>query len=312
MSHPDNSRAAMEKPHVDLDRILIGTHLPALPQSAVRLLELSKDPENGPAEFAIPIEADPGLTSQVLRFVNSSYFGFAQEISNVKLAITLVGVRTIKNFALWSAVFSLMPNPMCGPLVMKHLWQDSLRRALFARAIGRLFGLEDIEGPFTAALLQDLAVPLLAKELKDDYVMLLEQRAGGESHLSDLEREHFGWTHAEAGAQIVGKWNLPEEFSRLIERHSDLVGLLQEPQSDSAQLAVALSALLPACSDESWVEYAQLEAAYEKLTDDSAPLLIELLTEVDEQFSDFAPVLDLSIPTSSLVECYEQVASQLQ
>jgi len=36
-------------------------------------LQLSKDPDCGPAEFAVPIETDPGLTSQVLRFVNSSY-----------------------------------------------------------------------------------------------------------------------------------------------------------------------------------------------------------------------------------------------
>ena len=73
-----------------LEQLLTGSQLPALPQSAIRLLELSRDPDNGPAEFAVPIESDPGLTSQVLRFVNSSYFGFSREISSVKLAITLV------------------------------------------------------------------------------------------------------------------------------------------------------------------------------------------------------------------------------
>ena len=112
----------------NLNELLAGAQLPALPQSAIRLLELSQDEENGPPEFAVPIEVDPGLTGQVLRFVNSSYFGFPREISSVKLAITLVGVRTIKNFALWSAVFSLMPNPICGPFDLKNMWQDSLRR----------------------------------------------------------------------------------------------------------------------------------------------------------------------------------------
>src|SRR3972149_4815257 len=100
---------------LDLKKILSVSQLPALPQSAVRLLELSRDSENGPIEFSVPIEADPGLTGQVLRFVNSSYFGFSREISSVKMALTLVGVRTVKNFALWSAVFSLTPNPKCGP-----------------------------------------------------------------------------------------------------------------------------------------------------------------------------------------------------
>ena len=177
---------------IDLKKILDGAQLPALPQSAIRLLELSQDSANGPAEFAVPIESDPGLAGQVLRFVNSSYFGFAKEISSVKLAITLVGVRTIKNFALWSAVFSLMPNPKCGPFDLRSLWQDSLRRALFARAAARILGAKEVEEAFSAALLQDMAVPLLAKELPDVYVKLLAARDQGRLRLSTLEHHAFG------------------------------------------------------------------------------------------------------------------------
>src|SRR6478672_12149845 len=75
------------KPAPGLKDLLSSAQLPALPQSAIRLLELSQDPDRSPSEFAAPIEADPGLTGQVLRFVNSSYFGFAREIASVKLAI---------------------------------------------------------------------------------------------------------------------------------------------------------------------------------------------------------------------------------
>src|SRR6188768_2286722 len=142
------------KPTPGLKELLSSAQLPALPQSAIRLLELSQNPDNGPAEFAQPIDSDPGLTGQVLKFVNSSYFGFSREISSVRLAITLVGIRTIKDLSLWRAVFSLMPNPKCGPFDLKALWQDSLRRALFARAFGRLLGLKDAEDLFAGALLQ--------------------------------------------------------------------------------------------------------------------------------------------------------------
>src|SRR5688500_10335372 len=206
---------SVAKPVAGLKELLHSAQLPALPQSAIRLLELSQNPDNGPAEFAVPIESDAGLTGQVLKFVNSSYFGFSREISSVKTAITLVGVRTIKNFALWSAVFSLMPNPKCGPFDLKHLWQDSLRRALFARAVAKLMGLRDAEDAFAAALLQDMAVPLLAKEFPTEYVKLLEARGQG-VRLSDLEREQFGWTHAEVGGQMARKWKLPDETAKLI------------------------------------------------------------------------------------------------
>ena len=150
---------------IRLEDVLSSAQLPALPQTAIRLLELSQDASNGPAEFAKPIEADAGLMGQVLRFVNSSYFGFAREISSVRQALQLVGVRTIKNFALWSAVFSLIPNPKFGPFDLKNLWQDSLRRAVFSRLLGKILKLPNSEDLFAAALLQDMAIPLLLKEL---------------------------------------------------------------------------------------------------------------------------------------------------
>jgi HD-like signal output (HDOD) protein len=290
---------------LDLNQLLAGAQLPALPQSAIRLLELSKDPDNGPAEFAVPIESDPGLTGQVLRFVNSSYFGFSREISSVKLAITLVGVRTIKNFALWSAVFSLMPNPKCGPFDLKHLWQDSLRRGLFARAMAKLLGVKDAEAPFAAALLQDLAVPLLAKELTRRYEQVLNNRVSGQ-RLSDLERAEFGWTHADAGAVIARKWNLPEEFAQLIEHHIDLEELLADPTSEPSQLAVALSSLLPVSSDEHWSDLHKFEVAYTKLQAAGSPSIAELLGQIDEQFAEFAPVLAIAVPARSLVDCYQE------
>jgi len=296
-------------PRLDLKQILSGAQLPALPQSAIRLLELSQDPSNGPAEFAVPIEADPGLTGQVLRFVNSSYFGFSREISSVKLAITLVGVRTIKNFALWSAVFSLMPNPRCGPFELKSLWQDSLRRALFARATAALLGVKEPEEAFAAALLQDMAVPLLAKEAPQLYVKLLEARDQGRIRLSVLEQRLFGWTHAQAAGIMARQWNLPEEFAVLVEHHDAIDRWASQGKKNPNEAAVALSALLPTIADPVWHECGMCEEYYAQIAPPGSPSLVELLARTDQQFVDFAPVLKLATPAKSLVECYTEVAA---
>lgn len=289
-----------------LEKLLAGAQLPALPQSAIRLLELSQDPENGPAEFAIPIEADPGLAGQVLRFVNSSYFGFSREISSVKLAITLVGVRTIKNFALWSAVFSLMPNPKCGPFDLRSLWQDSLRRGIFARTFGRLLGLKDAEDLFAASLLQDMAVPLLAKELADEYVKLLENRDDGVIRLSQLEKEAFGWTHADAAAAMARQWSLPEEFAKYIECHIDIDGALSRAKEDPGAAAVCVSSLLPAASDTVWQNRDEFTAIYQQLNNGSFPDICDLLKEVDNAFEEFAPILKIKVPAKSLADFYAE------
>ncbi len=287
--------------NVNLQQLLQNAQLPALPQSAIRLMELSQNLDNGPAEFATPIEADPGLTGQVLKFVNSSYFGFSREINSIKLAITLVGIRTIKNFALWSAVFSLMPNPKCGPFDLRSLWQDSLRRALFARAFGRLLGLKDGEELFAAALLQDMAIPLLAKEIPTRYVKLLEGRVDGTLRLSDLERAELGFTHADAAAFMARHWSLPEEFAKLIESHSSLDRMIAEGCKDRGPLSVGLSALLPPASDKVWAEKDKFVNVFQTLAAGSGKTPIDMLQQVDREFNDFAPVLRLAAPAKTLL-----------
>lgn len=307
-----------------MNSVLAGAQLPALPQSAVRILELSHDQKNGATEYAIPIEADPGLAGQVLKFVNSAYFGFAREISSVKLAITMVGVSTIKNFALWSAVFSLMPNPKCGPFDLRSLWQDSLRRALFARGFAKRLGVRDAEEAFAAALLQDMAVPLLAKERASDYVDLLQRRDGGNWRLSQLEKEHFGWTHADAASQMARQWNLPDEFADLIERHTDFESCFSEAASNqdpqpsldrrespvrAERLAVALSSLLPAVSDTDWHDYHRFAAGCQQWCPAAGPTIGKLLEEIDLEFTNFAPILKVTTPSKSLSDRYAEAAA---
>lgn len=289
---------------VDLKSLLSTAQLPALPQSAIRLLQLSKDPDNGPSEFAVPIEADPGLASQVLRFVNSSYFGFSREIATVKHAITLVGIRTIKNFSLWSAVFSLMPNPRCGSLDLKKLWQDSLRRAIFAREFGKKIGVRDEEEAFAASLLQDMAIPLLAKELGAKYAELFDLREGGARRLSHLEQERFGWTHSQAATIIADRWNLPTEFTRLVEWHADSE-FLRSGQAKTDQRIVGLAALLPASVDEAWPELGEFVEVYQSLARSDGPSIEKSLSHVDVAYKEFAPMLEMSAPTRTLVELYE-------
>lgn len=290
----------------NLRELFASAQLPGLPQTAIRLLELSQDPANGPEQFASPIEADPGLTAQVLKFVNSSYFGFSREITSVKLAITLVGIRTIKNFVLWTAVFSLMPNPRCGAFDLRKLRQDSLRRGLFARILAKIFGLRDIEEPFAAALLQDVAIPILAQRLPVEYAELFNKRDAENLRLSDLEKETFGWTHAEAGAEIVSIWNLPASFASLIAEHCELAPLIGKSKSHPAEFAVAASALLPTVSDTLWHDASMLEHAYIITRPDDAPDFESVLEQLDNDYREFAPVLKLPLPPKSVSELFRE------
>ncbi|MEM9825505.1 MAG: HDOD domain-containing protein [Planctomycetota bacterium] len=287
---------------ITLEDVFRAEILPALPHSAISLLQLSQRPDTGPADFAKPIEADPGLMGQVLKFVNSSYFGFSREIMGVQQALTLVGTRAITNFALWNAVFSVIPNPKFGPFDLKSLWQDSLRRAVVARLVGKAIGVENAEDLFAGALLQDMAIPLLLKELPAEYESLVQRRVSEGRRLSGLEKEMFGWDHADAAAMLAKRWNLPEDFVSLIASHTRLKELLAAGPAQQGAACVALASLLPACSDQGWDEQKDFVFGFQTLTQGHAVDMNGLLTEADQTTTEFAPVLKLPVPQRSIMD----------
>ena len=287
---------------INLEDVFRSEVLPALPSSAISLLQLSQNPDCGPADFAKPIEADPGLMGQVLKFVNSSYFGFSREIVSIQQALTLVGTRAVTNFALWNAVFSVIPNPKFGPFDLKSLWQDSLRRAIFARKLGKVIGVENPEDLFAGALLQDMAIPLLLKELPTEYEELIQRRADEGRRLSGLEKELFGWDHAEAAAMLADRWNLPEHFVSLIAGHTHMDDLLAAGKDKHPAACVALASLLPSCTDEEWDEQSEFNEGYAKLSPNGTEELPSLYADVDQSTAEFAPLLKLPVPKKPLAE----------
>jgi hypothetical protein len=103
-------------------------------------------------------------------------------------------------------------------------------------------------------------------------------------------------------------WSLPEEFAVLIEVHADLDELLAQEAPEPSKLAVGLSALLPSASDPNWSERERFEEIYGKLRGPEWPEVIDLLSQVDTDFEEFAPVLKLAVPGRSLVDSYNETA----
>ncbi len=170
--------------------------------------------------------------------------------------------------------------------------------------MGRMFGQADSEDLFATALLQDMAVPLLAKELPQEYEKLFQQRRGGQTRLSDLEMERFGWTHAQAASILARRWSLPDAFAELIECHTKFDQLVSQGATPG-QVTISLSAMLPSVQDNLWHERDRFIDVFCRLSHSQQSTLESVLTEIDAGFEEFAPVLKLGIPPRSLVAWLE-------
>ena len=286
----------------ELRKTLVTKQLSAMPHSALSVLKLENDlTKVNIADLVRPIEADPGLAAQVLKFLNSSAFGFQSAISNIRQGIALVGIRVIKNFVLWKAVFSLIPKSKHGSFDVGMLWQDSLRRAMFARFLLLEAQKGDAEMAFAGALLQDMAIPLLLKERADCYSTLLESlKQGSGKRLSELEEEYFDWTHADAALILGEHWKLPEALIDLTSNHlkvkESVAGFNQHPE----RAVVALSALLPSVAYAEWEDRSLFVSSFETCFPGKTQLFASLFERVDREFDQYASFLQLATPKQSL------------
>ncbi|RUM88543.1 MAG: hypothetical protein DSZ24_03350, partial [Thermodesulfatator sp.] len=95
----------------DFARIFKDFSPPPLPQVVLQILDRIAQPETTPVELAPFIEKDPALASQVLKLVNSAYFGLSRKVSRIREATTLLGLKEIETLVLSYGVVKTLEDP---------------------------------------------------------------------------------------------------------------------------------------------------------------------------------------------------------
>ena len=199
-------------------RQLVGDYeLPSFSTTAVATLSLLRE-EADLTRVADRIMTDPGLSVRVLRTVNSAAFGMRQQVTNLQHATSLLGRSRVEALVLTAAVGDALPTP--AGLDLGDFWQTSARRACLARQIANRVSAPTAMESFTAGLLQDMAVPLMAAARQKEYLSILQTAADDPSlTLRSVEEETLGYDHAQVGAVMAEAWDLPESLITAIADH---------------------------------------------------------------------------------------------
>ncbi len=201
-----------------LDDIFGEVELPSFPGVILDALQTIRDPEVSAGEVARAIEADPGVTIRLLRLVNSAAFAPSRPVTTVSQAVAIAGLETVESMLLAVGVNVALPNVDVEGLDQKRFWRAAARRGSIARTFAAELHPATAGESFTAGLLQDMAVPLLAVNRHDYRPLLLEWHGGGED-LHSLEESSFGWTHDGVAAMLCAKWDLPPNLRDAIGGH---------------------------------------------------------------------------------------------
>lgn len=215
--------------------------LPSIPSVANQVMKVAGDPNASADDLRQILDQDPALSVRILKVANSSIYSFSREVETLQHAITLLGFRTVENLVMAATLRDVFKN---FGLAEKMLWEHStLAGAVAARLAS--YGPVDVEreAAFTAGLLHDLGKIALSNTLREKYNKVVMRAYNEGLAYVDVEREEFGFDHAEVGAHVAHKWRLPRRLVNAIRFHHHAPSEYADRPEDERRL-IALTAVV--------------------------------------------------------------------
>jgi putative nucleotidyltransferase with HDIG domain len=205
--------------------LLLRSHIdkmPPLSPTVSKVLALCNNRDASPVELNKVVSIDPVLTGNVLRLINSAYYGMSQKITSVVRAITMLGINTVRNLLLSTAVLSTLGRRTnFNSLDSAKFWEHSLATGVTAKliALRHRIPMELVESYFIAGLLHDIGKIPLNNKFPDEFKKAMELADEKRQALFILEKQVFGIDHTHIGKMIAEKWILGTDISDTIEFH---------------------------------------------------------------------------------------------
>jgi HD-like signal output (HDOD) protein len=195
-------------------RDLIGgvTALPTLPAVYHQLVEAVSSENVELSDIATIVASDIATSAELLKLVNSAFFGLPRDVYSVEEAVRLLGLDNVQALVLTSSLFRVNQG-LSWILDVEELRVQSLRRAAIARAVARVEKMA-ARAASTAALscmLRDVGA-LVLSEGRPEAAALLHAAVEAEAEppspprLNELEIDAYGCSVPQVSAYLLGLW----------------------------------------------------------------------------------------------------------
>ncbi len=188
--------------------------LPTLPEVALRVRDTLEDEDSSLLDVAKIITSDAALSARMIQVSNSPLLRAANPIESVEAAVTRMGSNMIRNL-----VTSMVMEQMFQATSdvtdkrLRKIWEHSTEVAAIAHALASQFTKLQPDQAMLAGLIHDIgALPILTRA--EEHPELLEDEATLDRIIESV--------HTTIGAEILRKWNFPEELIAVAEQHEDL------------------------------------------------------------------------------------------
>ncbi|MBN1670024.1 MAG: HDOD domain-containing protein [Kiritimatiellae bacterium] len=189
------------------------TQLPALPDNVLKITRIIDNPHSTAEAVGREIAKDQALSAQVLKLVNSGFYGFSNPISSIPHATVLLGFNVMRSLVISTSAAGLISKSFPG------LYEHSLACARTSYMLSRSLGLEEPEELSAIGLLHDIGKVVLTQYLKDECQAVFSLVSKENIGFYEAEQKVMGVTHVDIGRWLLEKWHLPPQSVEPIAMH---------------------------------------------------------------------------------------------
>ena len=181
---------------------------------ALQIVHESLAPEASLPELSKLAESDAGFALRIIALVNSAALGHHRQVSDVRQAVSMVGIRGLRTLGMSLALSDMVPVGEAG----QALLGNSIRRAVSSQLLAQRLALKDVDEYFTTGLF--LEVGLLARA-RDNLQGAAEVARLPARHRVMHERAAGLEDHPTAGASLASSFMLPPHMTDAVLHHHD-------------------------------------------------------------------------------------------
>lgn len=230
--------------------------LPSLPTVAVQLLQVFNDPDAPIQKITEIIQADPAITTKLLKAANSARYGMKGDVTDVRRAVAMLGKNNVTPLVL---SFSLARDSDSQSGELRKFWLRSFAMATAAEALGTHQNAAFASECFTVNLLAGIGQLALMKAEPERYAQCLMSARLENRPLSEIEDDEFGVHHIELSAQMLEEIGFPGRCVEAVRelQHKTDQAPSEDPLAVTTSAANAVARLL--CDDEPGLALISLE-----------------------------------------------------
>lgn len=193
--------------------------LPSLPTIVYELSQVINDPMSSTSDVEKIMASDVGLTTKVLKLVNSAYYAIPGGVSSLSRAIGYIGFDTVNQLVLSASILSALKTKGPVRFDFNEFWKHSIAVGIASETIAKHLQHPLPADLFTAGLVHDMGKVALYTLDPDAMLEVVTYAEKTQSSYIDAEDAIGIPQHTVIGQSLAVKWNLPTPIQAVIRHH---------------------------------------------------------------------------------------------